>query len=85
MRWEYACLAAQVGLLGFSLYLRPAAHREPRDMWQRQSSPQSGGEVRSHRICGSAGAHLSQGARFGDIGHVAALDPTSVGRRDPEA
>jgi hypothetical protein len=39
-----------------------------------------GGEVQSHRTCGSTGAHLSREARSGAIGHVAALEPTSAGR-----
>jgi hypothetical protein len=30
----------------------------PRDMWQRQSSPQHGGEVQGRGIHGGAGAHL---------------------------
>jgi hypothetical protein len=34
----------------------------------------------SHRICGSAEAHLNWEARFGAVGHVAASEPTSVRR-----
>jgi hypothetical protein len=66
------------------LCLRPAAHREPWDTWQRQSSPQSGGEVHSHMTRGSTGAHLSWEVRFEAIVHVAAPEPISVGRRDLE-
>jgi hypothetical protein len=32
----------------------PGSH----DMWQHQSSPQQGGEVRGHRTRGGSGAHL---------------------------
>jgi hypothetical protein len=84
VHWEYACLAAQTALLGFSLYLKSVAHKEPWETWQRRSPSQSGGEVRSHRTRGSAGAHLSREASFGAIGHVAAPEPTSVGRWGPE-
>jgi hypothetical protein len=54
---------------------------EPYDMWQRRTSPHPGGEDRSHRTRGSAGAHLRQETRSGAIGHVAAPEPTSTGRR----
>jgi hypothetical protein len=57
-------------MLDFSLYLSPAAHREPRDTRQRQSSPQPGGEVWSRRACGTAEAHLSRKMRSGAVGHV---------------
>jgi hypothetical protein len=53
-------------------------------MWQRQSPPQPGGEVRSHRTCGSVGAHLSREVRSRVIGHVAVSEPTLVGRRGLE-
>jgi hypothetical protein len=33
----------------------------------------------------SAGTHLSLKVRSGAIGHVAALEPSSVGRRSPES
>jgi hypothetical protein len=46
--------------------------------WQCWSLPQPGGEVQSHRTCGSVGAHLCEKVRSGAIGHVAALEPTSV-------
>jgi hypothetical protein len=84
VRWEHACLAAQIRLLGFSLCLRPAAHKEPLDTWQRRSPPLLGGNVRSHRTRGSAGAHLSREARSGVIGHMAVLEPTSAERRGLE-
>jgi hypothetical protein len=53
---------------------------EPWDTWQHQSSPCQGGKVQSRGTRGSAGAHLSKEARSGAVGHVVALDPTSVGR-----
>jgi hypothetical protein len=37
--WEHASLAAWTGLLGFSLRLRFAAHREPQDAWQPEALP----------------------------------------------
>jgi hypothetical protein len=38
VRWEHADLAAQAGLLGFSLCLRPVVHKKPQDMrWQHRS------------------------------------------------
>jgi hypothetical protein len=85
VRWEHACLAAQAGLLGFSLCLRLVDHRETRDMWQRRSLPQLGGDVWSHRTCSNTGAQLSREVRSGAIGHVAALEPNSAGRRGPES
>jgi hypothetical protein len=54
---------------------------EPYDMWQHQSPSQMGGEVRSYRTRGNAGAHLSREMRSEDIKYVAALEPTSTGRR----
>jgi hypothetical protein len=60
--------------------LKLVAHRDPRDMWQRQSTPQLGGEVQSHRTHDSAGAHLRREVRSGAIGHVVAPEPTSAGR-----
>jgi hypothetical protein len=68
-------------LLGFSLCLRPTAHKEPWDMRQCQSLTQQGGEVRSHETRGSAGAHHSQEARSRVIGHVAGSEPTSGRKR----
>jgi hypothetical protein len=44
---------------------------EPYDKWQRQSPPQLGGEVQSHRTRGSTGPHLSWEARSGAVRHVA--------------
>jgi hypothetical protein len=84
VRWKHACLAAQAGVLGFSLCLRPAAQREPPDTWQRWSPSPLGGEVRSHMTRGSVGAHLSREARSGAVGHVAAPEPTSAERRGLE-
>jgi hypothetical protein len=53
-------------------------------MWQCSSPPQLGGKVRNRGVCGNAGAHLSQEVRSGAIGHMAALEPISAGRRGPE-
>jgi hypothetical protein len=54
---------------------------ELEDMWQRQSPPQLGCEVRSHGTCGSARAHLRQEARSGATGQVAVPEPTLAGKR----
>jgi hypothetical protein len=80
VRWKHACLAAQPGLPGFSLSLRPAAHREPRDTWQYRSPPQRGDEVLSLRTRDNVGSHLSWKARSRVIEHMTASEPTSVGR-----
>jgi hypothetical protein len=58
---------------------------ELRDTWQRQSSPQQGGDVRGRGTCGGAGAHLDREVRSGTVRHVAVSEPTSVGRRDLRA
>jgi hypothetical protein len=50
-----------------------------RDTWQCRSSPQQGGEVRSHGTHGSARAHLNKKVRSDAVGHIAALKHTSVG------
>jgi hypothetical protein len=42
------------------------------------------GKVRSHSTRGSTGVHLSWEVRSGAIGHVAAPEPISAGRRGPE-
>jgi hypothetical protein len=81
---EHACLAAQTDLLVFSLCLKLAVHRDPRDTWQHRSPPQPEGEVQSHRIHDSAGAHLDREARSEAIGHVAVPKPTSARRRGPK-
>jgi hypothetical protein len=57
---------------------------EVRNMWQRWSSTQQGGEARGHVTRGSTGAHLSKEVRSGAAGHVAALEPTSAGRCGPK-
>jgi hypothetical protein len=76
------------GAAGYMLVLEPTSTRrrgpEPYDTWQRRSSPQPGGEVQSHRTHGSAGAHLSWEVRSRAIGHVAASELASAGRRGPE-
>jgi hypothetical protein len=53
---------------------------ELRNMWQRRSSTQQGGEARGHVPRGSTGAHLSKEVRSGAVGHVAAPELTSAGR-----
>jgi hypothetical protein len=53
---------------------------ELRNMWQRRSSTQQGGDARVHGPRGSTGAHLSKEVRSGAAGHVTALDPTFTGR-----
>jgi hypothetical protein len=65
MHWKHVCLAAQAGMLVFSLCLglRRIGSREIRD---------------------STGAHLNQEARSGVIGHLAAPELASAGRRGPE-
>jgi hypothetical protein len=55
-----------------------------RNMWQRRSSTQQGGEARDHRTRGSTGAPLSKEVRSGAVGHLAAPKPTYVGRCDPK-
>jgi hypothetical protein len=49
---------------------------ESYDTWQRHSSPQPGGEVRSHRTRDNAGAHFSREVRSGAIEHVTAPEST---------
>jgi hypothetical protein len=39
VHWKHVSLAAQAGLLDFSLCLRPAAHREPHDVRQPGALP----------------------------------------------
>jgi hypothetical protein len=50
---------------------------------QHRSPSQQGSEVQSLVTHGGAKAHLSWEVRSGATGHVAALEPTSVGRRGP--
>jgi hypothetical protein len=57
---------------------------ELRNTWQHRSSTQQGGVARDHGPHGSTGAHLSKEVKSGVVGHVAALEPTSVGRCDPK-
>jgi hypothetical protein len=52
---------------------------EPQDTRHRRSSPQSGGEVRSHRTCGSTGVHLNQEASSGAAGHRQRQSPHQSG------
>jgi hypothetical protein len=84
VRWEHVCLAAQAGLIYFSLCLRPVPHKELWDTWLRRSPHQPGGEVRSHMTRDNVRAHLSREVRSGAIGHVTATEPTSTGRRGLE-
>jgi hypothetical protein len=57
---------------------------ELRNMWQRQSSTQQGGEAWGHGTCESTGAHLSRKARSETAGHVEVSELTWIGRRGPE-
>jgi hypothetical protein len=43
--------------------------------------PSQEGRARSHGTRGSAGAHLSKEAKFGAVGHMAALELTLARRR----
>jgi hypothetical protein len=56
---------------------------EPWDKQQRRSPPWHGGEDRSYRTRGNTGALLDREARSEVVGHVAAPEPASTGRRDP--
>jgi hypothetical protein len=58
---------------------------ELRGTWQYRSPPQLGGEIRSHRMRGSAGVYLSLEARSRAAGHVAVPEPTSAERRGLES
>jgi hypothetical protein len=53
-------------------------------MWQIWSPPKQGGGVQSHGACGNAGARPSKKTRSGAAGHVAASEPSRVGRRGPK-
>jgi hypothetical protein len=44
------------------LFLRSTAHREPRNTWQRQSSPEQGDKIWCHGTCGSVEALPSREA-----------------------
>jgi hypothetical protein len=79
---ESSCVARPVRT--FFIYLRPMIHWEPRDAWQHRDPPWLGGRVRSYKTRDSVGAHLNQEVRFGAIGHVETLEPTSAGRWGPE-
>jgi hypothetical protein len=68
----------------FFLCLRHVAHRETWNTWQHRSTSQLGGKVQSHRIRDRTRAHLSREVRSRATGHVAALEPTSVGKRGLE-
>jgi hypothetical protein len=49
---------------------------ELRDMWQRQSSPQQGGEVRGHETHGDTGSHLCREVWSKTTTYVAACECT---------
>jgi hypothetical protein len=53
-------------------------------MWQRRIPPRQGGGVRTRRTRGGVKALPSREARSRTSEHVAALEPTSAGRLDPE-
>jgi hypothetical protein len=51
------CMSSCTGRTdGLFLCLRHAAHKEPRDTWQRWNPPQTEGEVQSHSTRDSVGA-----------------------------
>jgi hypothetical protein len=79
---------AELGVMGHVAASKPTSiwrqGMELRNTWQRRNSTQQGGETRGHRTRGSTGAHLSKEVRSGVVGHVAAPEPTSVGRCDPK-
>jgi hypothetical protein len=76
-------LAAGLGQLSISLFLRPAAHTKPWDMWRYQSPPSREDWVQSHETRGSVGALLSGEAGSRAVGHEAASKPSSSGRWVP--
>jgi hypothetical protein len=53
---------------------------ELRNAWRRRSSTQQEDEAQGHGPRGSTGAHLSKEVRSRATGHMAAPEPTSVGR-----
>jgi hypothetical protein len=57
---------------------------ELRGTWLHRSPPEQGGGVRSRGARGSTGTLPSREAGSGVAGHVAALEPSRAGRRDPE-
>jgi hypothetical protein len=74
--WEHASLAAQLGQLRLSLYLRLAALREPWDTWQHRSPSQQGGG--SGAVGHVAALKTSSAGRWGSEPRVAAPEPSSV-------
>jgi hypothetical protein len=56
----------------------------PWDTWQRRSPSEQGGGVRCRGTRGSARALPSMEAGSGVMGHVAAPEPSRVGRQGPE-
>jgi hypothetical protein len=57
---------------------------KPRGTWQRRSSPEQGGRVRSCGARGSVGALPSKEAGSSAAGHVTALEPSRAKRRGLE-
>jgi hypothetical protein len=82
MPWKHVSLAVYVGQLSLSLFLRFAAHREPRGTWQRWSPPEQGGGVWCRGTHSSVGALPSREAGSGAAGHVAVPEPSRAGRQD---
>jgi hypothetical protein len=84
VHWEYACLAAQSDLLGFSLYLRPVVHRKPQGIrWWHQSPPgrEAGSRVVEHATLQSLPL---QGGRIQNCRTCGTPEPSLTGRRDRE-
>jgi hypothetical protein len=70
LRWDHVGL----GLLVFSLYLSPVAHRVPQDVWQPRSLPVVRHDPEPQDTWRS-GALLIRDASSRAVGHVAALEP----------
>jgi hypothetical protein len=79
---------AEPGVMGHVAAPEPtsAGRRGPelRNTWRCRSSTQQGDETRDHGPRGSTGAHLSKEVRSGAAGHMAAPEPTSIGRCGPK-
>jgi hypothetical protein len=85
---ELSSHGAEPGAMGHVAALEPTSTRrrgpELRNTWQRRSLTQQGGEARGHVTRASTGAHPSKEVRSGAAGHVAAPEPTSIGRCGPK-
>jgi hypothetical protein len=75
---KHASLAACLGQLSLSLFLRAMGHVTAPELLSQE------GRARSRGTRGSTGAHLVKQARSGADGHVAASELTSARRRGLE-